>query len=177
MIADRVRGLAEVYGQQLSIATLGFAGPDQDFAVLEAMAGAARDAGSQGEFYRPELSSKGLGTAISHSVSSLTATRLRLTTLAAQDREPREVRKVEREAADSIWNHGSTAVQTWNDWALYTDGLQRLDFSYTAMNASGYPWVPVPHFSEDANGIAISRKILGEGAERMVFGLQVCECV
>ncbi|CAM9693402.1 unnamed protein product, partial [Hapterophycus canaliculatus] len=157
---------------QLSVATLGFASRDQDFSVLEAMADAAREAGSQGEFHRPELSSEGLGTAIAHSVSSLTATRLRLTTLAAQDKQPRALRKVNREAAGSLWSHAPTALQTGTGWVLYTEGVQRFGFSRRAFRRSDYPWLPVAHFSEEANGIAISRNILEEGAERLVFGLQ-----
>lgn len=172
LITDRVRDLAAVFGQQLSVSTLGFASRDQDFSVLEAMAGAAREAGSQGEFHRPELSSEGLGTAIAHSVSSLTATRVRLTTLAAQDNQPRALRQVDREAAGSLWSHAPTAIQTGTGWVLYTDEVQRFGFSHRAFRRSRYPWVPLAHFSEEANGIAISRNILGEGAERLVFGLQ-----
>ncbi|CAM9860700.1 unnamed protein product [Scytosiphon promiscuus] len=168
LIIDRVRDLST----QLSVATLGFASRDQDFSVLEAMAGAAREAGSQGEFHRPELSSEGLGTAIAHSVSSLTATRLRLTTLATQDKQPRALRKVDRETAGSLWSHAPTTIQTGTGWVLYMDGVQRFKFSRRAFRRSQYPWVPVARFSEEANGIAISRNILGEGAERLVFGLQ-----
>ncbi|CAM9412037.1 unnamed protein product [Ectocarpus sp. 13 AM-2016] len=50
-IADQVRSLAEGYGQQLSVSTLGFADRQQDFSVLEAMADAAQAAGAHGTFY------------------------------------------------------------------------------------------------------------------------------
>lgn len=110
-ITDRVRALAETFGEQLTVTTLGFASPEEDFTVLENMAEAARGGGAQGQFIRPELSSRGLGTAIADSVSSLTATRLRLTTL-AEDKQRRETRHVEREAAGTQWNHALSTAKT-----------------------------------------------------------------
>ena len=172
-ITGRVRALAEVFGEQLSVMTLGFAGPDQDFSVLEAMAGAARDGGAQGKFLRPEMSSRGLGTALAESVSSLTATKLRLTTLEGE-RQPRQVRHVEREAAGTPWGHAPTTAQTGDGWVVYTSEVEGYEFSLDAMKYNaGNPWVSVDLFSEEANGIAIRSKALGEGAERLVFGLQV----
>ena len=172
-ITGRIRTMAGVFGEQLSIMTLGFAGPDQDFSVLEAMAQAARDEGAHGKFLRPEMSSKGLGTAIADSVSSLTATRLRLTTLAGH-RQPRELRHVEREAAGTQWGHAPTTAQTGDGWVVYTTEVQGFEFSQDAMKYTGDPWISVDLFSEEADGIAIRSKALGEGAERLVFGLQVC---
>ena len=171
-ILDQVRTLAETLGEQLSVVTLGFAGPQQDFSVLEAMAHAARDAGAQGKFLRPEMSSRGLGTAIADSVSSLTATRLRLTTLAGE-RQPRELRHVEREASGARWGHAPTTARTGDGWVVYTSEVRSYRFSQDAMRYTGNPWVGVGFFSEGADGIAIRSKALGEGAERLVFGLQV----
>lgn len=175
-IADRITGhirdLAGVFGEQLSVMTLGFAGPEQDFSVLEAMAQAAIEGGAQGKFLRPEMSSNGLGTAIADSVSSLTATRLRLTTLAGE-RKPRELRHVEREASGAQWGHAPTTAQTGDGWVVYTSEVQGYEFSQDAVKFNDGPWVKVDLFSEEANGIAIRSKALGEGAERLVFGLQV----
>eukprot|EP00752_Nemacystus_decipiens_P007214 g6457.t1 len=170
-ITGRIRDMAGLFGDQLSVVTLGFAGPDQDFSVLEAMAQAARDEGAQGKFLRPEISSKGLGTAIADSVSSLTATRLRLTTLAGH-RQRRELRHVELEAAGTQWGHAPTTAQTGDGWVVYTSDVQGFEFSQKAMKYTGSPWVSVDLFSEEADGIAIRSKALGEGAERLVFGLQ-----
>ncbi|CBN76804.1 conserved unknown protein [Ectocarpus siliculosus] len=171
-ILGRVTNLAEVFGEQLSVVTLGFAGPEQDFTVLERMAEAARDGGSQGKFHRPELSSRGLGTAIADSISSLTATRLRLTTLAGGNNQRRELRQVEREAPGSHWGRAPTTAQTGDGWVVYSSSVEGYEFSLEAMKYSGTPWVPVELFSEKANGIAIRSKSLGQGAERLVFGLQ-----
>lgn len=172
-ITGRVRALAEVFGEQLSVDTLGFAGPEQDFSVLEAMAQAARDGGAQGNFLRPEMSSEGLETAIADSVSSLTTTKLRLTALGG-DRQPREVRHVERESAGTQWGHAPTTSQTADGWVVYASEVKRFGFSQDAKKNKGDPWTRIDLVSEGANGIAIRSRALDEGAERQVFGLQVC---
>lgn len=173
-ITDRVRALAETFGEQLTITTLGFANPEQDFTVLENMAEAARGGGARGQFIRPELSSKGLGTAIAHSVSSLTATKLRFTKLAV-DRQRREVRHVEREAAGTQWDHALSTAKTAAGYVVYTTQVRRYEYSpEDTMLHWGTPWAEVDLLSEEANGIAIRSRALGDGAERLVFGLQVC---
>ncbi|CAM9618784.1 unnamed protein product [Ectocarpus fasciculatus] len=144
----------------------------QDFSVLEAMADAAQAAGAHGMFYRPELSAEGLGTAIAGSSSSLTAVKARLTSLATKDGHPRELRKVERESAGSKWGHDPTMIETGDGWVVYTDEVQRFEFSYEGMRFSRDPWVPAESFSEEANAIALRKRALGEGSERLVFGLQ-----
>lgn len=173
-ITGRMRALAETFGEQLTVATLGFAGAEEDFSVLQGMAEAAREGGAQGKFYRPELSSAGLGTAIADSVSSLTSTRLRLTTLAGGSKQPRELRQVEREAAGTPWGHAPTTAQTGDGWVVYTRGVYRFELASGVKRYSDTPWDEADFFSEETNGIAIRSKALGEGAERLVFGLQVC---
>ncbi|CAM9949825.1 unnamed protein product [Ectocarpus sp. 12 AP-2014] len=142
VIADRVRSLAEVFGQQLSVTTLGFGNKRQDFSVLEAMAGAAQDVGAQGEFRSSPQRALG----------------------------PPSL--VEREAAGSEWGHAPTALQTGDGWIVYKDDLQRYEFSYKGIRYYRFPWVRVDHFSPEATAIAIRKKALGEGYERLVFGLQ-----
>ncbi|CAN0009219.1 unnamed protein product [Ectocarpus sp. 12 AP-2014] len=144
----------------------------QDFSVLEAMADAAQAAGAHGTFYRPELSAEGLGTAIAGSSSSLTAVKSRLTSLATKDGRSRQLRKVERESAGAKWGHDPTTIETGDGWVVYTDEVQRFEFSYQGMRFSKDPWVTAKSFSEEANAIALRKRALGEGSERLVFGLQ-----
>lgn len=184
-IAGRITSLAESFGQQLSVSTLGFANRDQDFSVLEKMAKAAQDAGASGEFHRPELSSAGLGTAIAHTVSSLTATRTRLTLLAEQSGLRRPVRQVGRERVGSFWDCLPTRGDTDNEptsgegdssgWVVRNEGVERWKYVHRRRNdRSMDPWMPRKFDSDQANCVAIRRQTLGEGAERMVFGLRVC---
>lgn len=102
VILGRVTSLSERFGQQLSIATLGFASRDHDFSMLERMAKGARDAGGIGEFNRPEMSLAGLGTAVAHSVS-LTVTKMGMIALEEQRVPPRLMRHVQREVACAQW--------------------------------------------------------------------------
>lgn len=179
LISDRMALLAKFFGEQLSVSTLGFAKRDQDFSVLEDMATAARGGGACGAFHRPELSADGLGTAIAHSVSTLTATRTRLTALATQGGNQREFRKVEREAAGSFWNRvPARGTGDASDWAIYTKDVQRYKFSPTLQRSDSRrpPWELVKFCSDIADGITMRVKCLGEGAERVVFGLQVRAC-
>lgn len=180
-ITERMSQLATRFRDRLAVATLGFGRPGQDFAVLEAMAKAAREAGAKGEFHRPELSSIGLGSAIAASVSSLTATKSRLfTTLAPLlegNRKPiPALKKVEKEYAccGHSWRHARTTSETGDGWVIYTDSVQR--YEYRPLSVRGleaHPWVRQDFFSSRADGIVIRRKAFGEGAERLVFGMQV----
>lgn len=180
IIARQVTALSEMFGEQLSVSTLGFANRDQDFSVLEKMAKAAQDAGANGEFHRPELSSDGLGTAIARTASLLTATRTRLTTLALHGGQPRMLRRVEREAISGWWDFPPSrddAEQTTgggdSGWRLQTVNVERFRLSRFRKYKNTSPWIRQFFNSDQADCIAIRRKSLGEGAERMVFGLQV----
>ena len=179
-ISDRMSLLAAAFPHRLSVATLGFASSQQDFSVLETMAEAAREAGAKGTFHRPELSASGLGSAIANSVSSLTATKTKLTTLmaplsAAERRHLPVLREVERERAGANhWSLAPVTSQSRDDWVPYMDGVQRFEFrseSVRGLDASG--WVATGFFSDRADGIVIRRKAFAEGAERLVFGLRV----
>ncbi|CAN0444011.1 unnamed protein product [Ascophyllum nodosum] len=172
-LSECVRSLATMLKQQLSVITLGFAHPDEDFSVLEAMAEAAEESGAQGAFHRPELSSAGLGTALAHTVSSLTATKMRLTSLATEPGIPRVLRKFSREAAGTPWGYAGTTTSTQDGWVIYKEGVQRMEFSWKALKWQGNPWVFADMFFHNSSGIAIRKHALGEGAERLVFGLQV----
>lgn len=177
-IAGRVGLLSAPLKNRLTVATLGFAHQEQDFSVLEAMAKAAADSGAHGEFHRPELSAAGLGSAIARSVSSLTATRTRLTSLASTGGRSRVIRQVEREAAHGAnsWVLAPTAIDTGkgDGWVVHPHNVRRFDFRSAAMRGeSDEPWVQVGLSNETATGIAIRRKAFGEGAERLVFRLQV----
>lgn len=184
LIASEVASLAESFGQQLSVSTLGFANRDQDFSVLEKMAKAAQDAGASGEFHRPELSSAGLGTAIARTVSSLTATRTRLTLLAEQSGPRRPVRQVARERAGGFWDCVPTRGDTDNElangegvssgWVIRNKKVERWKYVHRRRDDRRDPWMPRKFHSDQADCVAIRRKSLGEGAERIVFGLRVC---
>lgn len=164
LIEQRVASLSGVFGRQLSVSTLGFASRDQDFSVLENMAKAARRAGAGGDFHRPEMSSFGLGTAISHTVSSLTSTKMRLTALAGVTGRPRVLLQVEREALGNCWHHlparnTSLTEEERGDagWVVHRVGVQRWKFSINLKKHGERPWVLVPFLSDQTDCIAAGR--------------------
>lgn len=177
-ISNRISRLAAKYRRRLTVSTVGFAGKKQNFSVLEAMAAAARDAGARGNFCRPALSSKSLGSAISQSVSLLTATRTKLTAFMGPplSQTPTSLRHVEREPAgcSNQWVLGSTADQTGDGCTVITDSIKRFEFSPADIRGlEEHPWIEVNLFSDRADGIVIRQKPFGEGAERLVYGMQV----
>lgn len=177
-IANRVALLAGRFRNRVMIHTLGFANPEQDFSVLASMAQSARDAGATGDFVQPALSRAALGSAIAHTVSSLSTTRSRLTTIAAASGAPRMLRKVERESAygGCSWSLAQNENQTVEDgdWLVHMDGVKRFGFCSSGLRSTKDPWQAKGFISGKATGIAIHRKAFGEGAERLVFKLQVC---
>ena len=184
-ISERMSGLATAFRERLAVVTLGFARPSQDFSVLEAMAMAAREAGANAEFHRPELSAVSLGSAIAATVSSLSATKSRISTalppLSGGNSRPRPpLRQVEKECVGSSdsWRHAPTTSETGDGWVIYTDGVKR--YEYRPLSVRGleaHPWVVRGLFSSRADAIVIRRKAFGEGAERLVFAMQVSEAV
>lgn len=175
-LARQIYALAGPFGQQLSISTLGFAKEDQDFLVLAVMAQAARDAGAGGDFFRVGLSAQGLSQSITRSVSTLTATKSRLAATRIHRRQPLDMCRAEKEDADACWEQQAPTTWSMGDgWTVYAEGLARSEFSPNPTHRSGRdPWVPVGFFSgAAANCIAIRKKALGVGSDRLVFGLQV----
>lgn len=173
--SDRVSLLAGTFRQRLSVLTLGFASTEQDFSVLDSMAKAASDAGAKGEFHRPELSSAGLSSAIASAVSSLTDTKSHLSSTlmgapgAIVPRGGRRslpaIREMEKESADC--EHG-------DGWRVYTHGVRRWEYAPASLyGMERRPWHLRDLISPLANSIAIRKVPFAEGAERVVYKMQV----
>lgn len=172
-IIGRVRALADTFGKQLSLSALGFAKKDQDFSMLDAMANTAEDAGAAAGFHRTDLSAEGLSSSIAHAVCSLTETKSKLTTVTrSSSYTPRDVRQVEMEAVAS-WGQAPTLWEVGEGWVVYTEDVKRLEFCPDVATDGKHPWLRVGLGAGEANCVAIRRKALGEGAERLVFGMQV----
>lgn len=86
------------------------------------------------------------------------------------------LREVERERAGaSDWCLAPVTSQLRDDWVPYMNNVERFEFrpeSFPGRDVN--PWVEMGLFSNRADGIVIRRKAFAEGAERLVFGLQVC---
>lgn len=179
-IAQRVYTLAKGLGQQLSVSTVGFAQQGQDLSVLEVMAAAANQAGATGSFNNTELSLRALETSIALTASTVVATKSRLAAARGRNHRSRDLRRVDMEAAGIDWGqHAHTPWEMGDGWVVYTQDVDRLEFSPqsakrgTDTSSETSSWVSVGLSSPRANCVAIRRKALGEGAERLAFGLQV----
>ena len=166
----RVAELSSRFGRRLSFVTIGLAGPEEDFAVLESMANTAAKYQVQAQFHRMEktehgLSSVSLTTAVVSISSSLTGTRVEMTALGGTSQ--RKVRKATRETFD---DHDEQYMTSGN-WIKYgKDDTDVLKWAPTKDAAE-----KVSLSSEAQGGVAIAwdtlqdqPAIFGEGAERMV---------
>lgn len=178
--SDRVGLLSANFRRRLSVSTLGFASRDQDFSVLEGMAEAARNAGAKGDFYRPELSSAGLASAIASTVSTLTATKSHLSTTVMAPPAARglralpPIREVQKESAEC--NHA-------DGWKVYVGGVARWEYvpfsppspfsRLPCFDKLQLQWQETGPGSPAADGIAVRKLPFGEGAERTVYKMQV----
>lgn len=135
------------------------------------MAKAACTAGAKGNFYRPELSSVGLGSAIASAVSTLTDTKSHLssTLMAAPAARSRRalppIQELPKESADSAHVEG---------WMVYARGVRRWEYAPESW-IDKRDWQQTRLISPAADGIAIRKVPFGEGAERVVYKMQVDE--
>eukprot|EP00873_Tetraselmis_striata_P025502 jgi/Tetstr1/445766/TSEL_033414.t1 len=157
LATERVAQLASHFGRRLSVAMIGFAGPDESFQVLQAMAKVPGEYGSHGSFHASTLTPESLSTAFSSLSASLTATRTELSHIGSSAQ--RAVRSVMREARSLV-----DELKLNDSWHFYPAVQQ--GFNHTTW-VGGEGWVSVPIESGVA-GVAMQTKIFGEGAERMV---------
>ena len=154
-VQKRIDALASCFGRRLTVSTVGFAGPAEDFCVLEHMASRATQFGSCGQFRGANLSAESLSNAFASLSTSLTATRLELSDSHGKSRVIRDVR---REARDTVDDFGVTV----DDWYSYRSP-RRMRYS---VDKKG--WVQIPLQTGTAVGVAFRKCYFGEGAERLV---------
>lgn len=164
MMAARIDALASRFGRRLTVLTVGFAGPNEDFRVLQKLAERSSMFGSNGKFIAARLNAEALGVAFSSITSSLNATRSELTAIGGSSQ--RAVRDVRRRARDTVGidprpnSNWLTYMAAHREW-----GCERLSFKFA--DRKGF-WDPYPPLSQDACGVAMARDFFGEGAERLV---------
>lgn len=98
----KMAAIAERYGDKLNLMTVGFGSAQQDFSVLEEMAGAVRatNNGAKAEFMYCDKAANMIESAISSLVSSTTMTRTLLMTASRSSNRAR--RSVELESSKVI---------------------------------------------------------------------------
>ena len=161
LMGKRIDMLASCFGRRLSVLTVGFAGPDEDFSVLERLAERPKQFGSLGRFCSAQLNAEALGSAFCSITSSLNATRTELTALGGSSQ--RAVRDVRRVAKDTVGKD----KRTNDNWYAYP--LRSLA-SVSAWKPTGKDrgWFRVPPMTCETAGVALKKSYFGEGVERLV---------
>ena len=185
MLASRIGELASRFGRRLTVGSIGFADPSEEFSTLQAMTEACADYGCQATFHKPSLNAESLQSILSNLSSTLTTTKTELTELAGS--KQRTVRDVKRQSYSQM-KLAQTHVNLTRDedWWLYkgesvlrdkwVEGNQRRVYRNNEHLRGGkqrsawYQMKPYEH--EKAVGIAHNSRVFGEGAERMVSMLR-----
>ena len=154
MIRDSIDALASRFGRRLAVHLVGFAGPEEDFSMLELMASRPVQFGSCGKFHGANLSAESLSMAFASLSTSLTATKLEL---ANSSRTVRDVRREARNTVDDL--------TLSDDWYAYGSNeiLGRKKYSVEDRD-----WIDVALQTKSAQGVALRKRYFGEGAERLV---------
>lgn len=179
----KISGMASKFGRRLTVTTIGFGVPGEDFAVLKAMCTAAEDYGSRSAYHASGLDVQALSTAIISYSSTLSSTMTECTEIGTG--AARNVREVKRESNLNQFEHANdkTVDMTWvvhceairvrathvadylSRIGVHTQGqiIQRKKFDAVSNN-----WRQVSQMTEGAVAVAMKEEIFGEGAERMV---------
>ena len=163
LMETRIDSLASRFGRRLSVFTVGFAGPYEDFSVLEKMAGRPAQFQSNGRFLAACLNPEALGNAFSSITSSLNQTRSELTAIGGSHQ--RAVRDVRRRALDTV---GRDMMPTENWFTYGRESWQRERLVYSHKNPYHRKFDTMPPLNDSASGVALTDDFFGEGAERLV---------
>ena len=155
MVAARVDSLACRFGRRLTVRTVGFGSPDEDFRILKKMASRSAQFGCNSDFHPATLSAESLGSAFASLSTSLTMTKMELTDSGSMQRVVRDVR---REARDTI-----DELQLSINWLHYPKIVSRVIWDWQTKT-----WVQVSFHDAAACGAALRTHYFGEGAERLV---------
>ena len=163
MMGKRIDSLASRFGRRLSVITVGFAGPGEDFRVLQKLAERPKQFGSLGLFHPAQLNPDALGTALSSLTSTLTATRTELTAVGGATQ--REVRDVRRQARDSV---GQDLLPNANWYTYFAGPSWRGERTAWKPTGRDKGWFKIPPIHDQSVGVALNMRFFGEGAERLV---------
>lgn len=163
LMSKYIDSLASRFGRRLSVITVGFGGPGEDFRVLEKLAERPAQFGCFSRFFSAELNVDTLGAAFSSMASSLYSTKTELTAVGGSSQRP--VRDVRRQARDTVGQD----TRPNSDWFVYMKGQgwhgERREWVPIGVEKG---WHPIPPISRDAHGVAMKAEYFGEGAERLV---------
>jgi hypothetical protein len=162
LMSQCIDSLSSRFGRRLSVITVGFGGPGEDFRVLEKLAERPAQFGCVSRFFSAELNVATLGTAFSSISSSLNSTKTELTAVGGSSQ--RAVRDVRRQARDTVGKD----TRPNSDWLVYMMGQGWRGERRLWTTGRLKDWLDISPINWDAHGVAMKAHYFGEGAERLV---------
>ena len=150
IVKQRIGALASCFGRRLTVSSIAFGPSNEDYSTLKAFADVSKKYGSTGFFATASLDASKLSKGFTSLSTSLTATKVELTS--ANSSTQRTVRDVKREPLDSMNDYKIDA--TW--WHYKSRYVTR-----TTWTRNG--WQKSTLQTASATGVALKKNIFGEG--------------
>jgi hypothetical protein len=159
MMKPYIHNIATKFKERLVVQTIGFSNSleSNEFAVLKDFADTSSELGARGSFTQSSLKDTNLGLTLTSLSCDLSQTRTQLTTVMVEKRK-RTLRNVFLLAGDT-----PTVYHAGHYWNIYAQAQLFAWRWYEAIQH--YDWRRTRFYNEEAQGIAISEDIFGEGAE------------
>eukprot|EP00121_Abeoforma_whisleri_P009327 Awhi_evm1s8574 len=169
--------LCDNLGDRLVFGTFGFAARNSlkfNFHILKSMSEKATSRGAAHAFFETGLDSASLRTALETSITSLTATRMKLSSLCPNRNlvVKGKMRSFVEETESEIAKAEIDSIVNEDHWRIYTksiDGLRRMDA--IIKKGTHVHFKEKDMISPNSIGIAIKKTVFGIGAERIVYDL------
>jgi len=170
-LGSRIGKLASRFGRRLTVGTIGFADPSENFSALKILTAECAAYDCQASFHAPALTAHSLKQVLTSLSSTLTATKTEMTAVGGSSQ--RTVRNVLRESKTGVVDDMYANEDNWwiYDGQAGNSVVARMTWdSKKAYATRGkHPWRRHRmYLHENADGVAMRNKIFGEGAERMV---------
>jgi len=166
LVKERIAELASHFGRRLTVGAiaLGNESENSNFSTLKVISDVAKEYGSAGYYHTASLSVDALAKTFTHLSTTLTTTKTELTELGSTHQ--RRVKQVQRETIQSLGGH--IVTDSWfyctNEGCLAgNNNIVKTNWTKTGWKSTGDLFL-----SPDATGVAVKKKVFGEGAERMV---------
>lgn len=179
-ILMQVRSICELVGNRLTFGTFGFSNDTTEFNILQRMADVAKACGCKNAFFQSGLDSIALHELLSTLSSSVTETRLLMSSInvsllhSNKGVLPRRLGVV-KEKTYQTYQGEAFLKSEWDFYDSNKNNLQRLglvfrDGHHVFVNSDS------TFLNPNAKAIAIKKHYFGEGAERVVFHMTEVDC-
>jgi hypothetical protein len=171
-IYDLVSLECSIYKDRLTFTSFGFGKNESEFDIMQGIVCCAKTAGANATFAYSYLDDSALGSALSSTATSLTATRTSLSRLDSVKGEERE-----RNTTEKMKTYVAEAKFNLDEWSFFNNAdkkcnFERIELQWTKSKKSGIfqiEWAQRSFLHPEAVGIAVAKERFGEGAERIVY--------